>query len=93
MGRMGPPAERTGRKPLQTRLMEAMNIYKGIQDSTGMSPAAHPALREFREAADRFVRTGRAESGEFRIHGTDRSLVYELSGNPRKESGVTLRKH
>ena len=80
------------RKPLETRLEEAMNIYKSIADTTDLHVNTHPALVEFREAANRFVRTGRTQSGSFRIHGTDRTLVYDLTSNPRKDSGVTLKK-
>lgn len=83
------------RKPLERRLEEAMNIYKGLKDN-GVDPAKD-APSEFREAVARYVRTGRGESGVLPLVGTEAfaggpKLVFELTPNARRESGVTIRR-
>lgn len=79
----------SGRKPLERRLEEAMNIYKGLEDA-GV-PRAHPALEGFRAAAGRFVRGGRAEAGSAELHGLGRRLEWDLTANPARDSGATLK--
>ena len=75
-------------KPLEKRLEEAMEIYRGL-GAAGVDAAS---IAAFKEAAGRFVRTGKAESGSLDLPGTANKLVYDLTSDRLRDSSATIKR-
>ena len=76
-------------KTLAVRLYEMTQAYKQMQE-LGL-PAQLEGIDEFRRIANRFVKEGESASGELRLDGFQRVIIYDLSNQAHIPSRVLLR--
>lgn len=77
-------------KDQRTRVQEAINIYKQLND-LGISEDVCSGIKDFKIVMNDFVKFGYNASGKIKLPEINRQLVYVLSVQPHIVSSASLK--